>query len=118
MSKNIFHRIFAGMMISAISSVVSAYACGGPVTGVSVDRGGNVWAANIAGISWLLICNSNGKLNGFSGETCKYMHSSLLAAQMAQKIVTLYFDDQRSCLTHPVWEAVENNGLYFMVINS
>jgi len=107
---------FSSLLV-AISIVVSAqasatYTCIGPVKGLTISpKSGQVLAENISGIEWPVLCNINVVENGVTPESCKNIYSMLLTAQVSKKNVTLWFNDEETCLSHPAWSAL--TGWYF-----
>ncbi|MBW8184278.1 hypothetical protein [Shewanella nanhaiensis] len=100
-------RILLILSIWSISCVVSAaYICQGKVSGVSLGpKNGQLLAERIGPLSWPVLCSVSVDQNGVDTETCKVIFSTLIAAQMSQKDVTLWFNDGKDCSTdsHTPW---------------
>lgn len=98
-----------------MSSYSSAnYTCKGKVTGVAITpQSGVLMVAKVGPLSWPQLCKFNVEYAGVSPETCKAIYSTLLAAQMSQKDVTLWFNDGKDCSTtsHVPWQLL--TGWYF-----
>jgi hypothetical protein len=101
--------------IWSISCVVSAaYTCQGKVSGVSLSpHDGRLLVERIGPLSWPVLCSVSEESNGVNTETCKVIFSTLIAAQMSQKNVTLWFNDGNDCSTnsHTPWHWL--TGWYF-----
>jgi hypothetical protein len=59
--------------------------------------------ASAAGQAWGFYCQLGGSANNVSAEACKGILTVLLTAQTTGKTVTLWFDDDLTCSTHPSW---------------
>lgn len=92
----------------------ATYTCGGKVTGVAIDpKNQLVLAESIGPLVWQSLCSVKEQYNGVDAETCKLIFSALLTAQMANKSVTLWFNDGKDCTkaSHPSWSTL--TGWYF-----
>jgi hypothetical protein len=88
-----------------------AYTCSGPVSGVTIHGGGLVTAQNMAGFSWVYLCNVDAAYNGFTANACRATYTMLLTAQLTQQHVMIWFEDNGNCSTHPSWAPL--TGHYF-----
>lgn len=94
-------------------NAATIYDCVGPVNYLSIDISGTVWVNGIVP-AWLGVCSTSQTLNNFSPESCKYVHATLLAAQVAKKTVKLTFNDGGNCQSHGDWTV---GGLFYVQIN-
>jgi hypothetical protein len=92
------------MSLFASAPAWANYACQGPVKGVTLSPAGVLSAEQIAGFSWVYICQvaGVGTMNT-DHDTCKAIYAMLLAAEAQGKGVRLWFDDSLTCSTHPAW---------------
>jgi hypothetical protein len=97
-------------LVSAIATLLCAapamavhYACSGPVSGVTAGPSGVVSAAAAGGQSWGYFCQLGAVSNNVSAEACKGILAVLLSAQATGKSVTVWYDDDLTCSTHPSW---------------
>ena len=90
--KAVINKIFCSMVSClALSNAASAYSCTGPVSGVSIDNTGTIWASSIAGLPWLGICNVLVSRNNFDPAVCKAIHAQLLTAQTTRTYLKIDF---------------------------
>ncbi len=91
------------------------YTCTGGVQGVSINpRNGTILVEKLAGLEWPVLCSVQAEANGITAEACRSIYSILLTAQMSQKEVSLWFDDDAtggSCDSHGSWTYLK--GWYF-----
>lgn len=113
MKKTVFLLAFITLFIS--SQAYATYTCIGSVKGLTIGpKNGQVFAENIAGIVWPILCSVDTPTNGITVTNCQNIYSMLLAAQMSNKEVTLWFNDDAaggSCQSHPSWDVL--TGWYF-----
>lgn len=96
------------------SNASAAYTCVGKVSGIAIEpRNGNVIVERLGPLVWPRLCSVESEFNGVSAETCKTIYSTLLSAQMADKTVTLWFNDGKDCSvdSHTPWRTL--TGWYF-----
>lgn len=102
-------------MLCFFSYGVSAtYICEGKVTGLAINpKSGLVHAEKIGPLRWPALCSVDAETSGVSVESCKVIYSTLLTAQMADKTITLWFDDDKDCSSdsHAPWTVL--SGWYF-----
>lgn len=103
------------LIIAGCGKVHASYTCSGEVYGLSVNpKSGQVLAERAGGLDWPVLCSLKSEANGVSIETCKGIYSMLLGAQMAQKDVMFWFNDEASggsCSSHNAWGFL--TGWYF-----
>lgn len=102
------------MLVSIVHPVVlhaQIYTCTGSVAGATLDPAGRVYAESLAGLSHTYVCQLGSYSNGVAPDACKAIYAMLVTAQLAQKNVTLWFNDGGSCTSHPAWSAL--SGWYF-----
>ncbi len=102
------------VLILASSNASAAYICSGKVQGVAIHpKNGWVQAERIGPLVWPALCSVNTETSGVSVEACKAIFSTLLTAQMANKTITLWFNDGNDCSvdSHKPWALL--TGWYF-----
>lgn len=112
--KGLFRIVIFVVCICMSSTAMANYVCAGQVYGVSISpKSGALMAERIGPLSWPQLCKLNIEYEGVSAETCQAIYSMLLAAQMSQKNVTLWFNDGKDCSaeSHPPWQLL--TGWYF-----
>jgi hypothetical protein len=103
-----FRQLFAGA-VAAMSLLTTplawaGYSCTGIVSGTQIAPNGNVGAANMAGMTWIFLCNVSISVNGVDPSTCKAIYATLLAAEAQGRGVTLWLNDEpNTCASHPEW---------------
>lgn len=104
-----------GLILCFFSYSVSAsYTCSGKVKGIAISpKNGRILAERIGPLVWPELCSVKTELEGVSVESCKVIFSTLLTAQMADKTVTLWFNDDKDCsqASHAPWTPL--SGWYF-----
>ena len=106
-------KILLGAVFIFSTGVANAsYWCTGPVEGLTISPDGSVWAERVAGFSWQKFCNVS-MVDGTTIEACKVVYSTLLTAQISDKSVTLWFNDDGDCSpeSRPAWSRLD--GWYF-----
>ncbi|RYV04164.1 hypothetical protein SOPP22_01425 [Shewanella sp. OPT22] len=77
---------------------MAKYSCTGEVKGLAIDpQDGRVHVEKLADLVWPVLCSTVSDQNGIPVENCKVIYSTLLAAQLSNKKVTLWFNDGHSC---------------------
>ena len=102
------------VLILASSNASAAYICSGKVQGVAINpKSGLVQAERLGPLVWPAFCSVDTETSGISVESCKVIYSTLLTAQMANKTVTLWFNDDKDCSvdSHAPWTRL--TGWYF-----
>ncbi len=92
----------------------AAYTCHGLVKGLSIEAGtGDVLVERIGPLQWPRLCKVDGEHEGISAEACRTVYSTLMTAQVSQKSVTLWFNDNKDCsaASHAPWQWL--TGWYF-----
>lgn len=104
-----------GFLLCFFSYSVSAtYTCSGKIKGIAINpKSGLVQAEKIGPLAWPALCSVESEVGGVSVESCKVIFSTLLTAQMADKTVTLWFNDDKDCsqASHAPWTLL--SGWYF-----
>lgn len=100
----------AGILLNTFAAPAWAnYSCTGTIDAVTVAPGtGTVIVSSAsAGLTWVYLCLLEGSASSANGtvtpEQCKAIYSLLLAAQAAERSVTISFNDTLTCTTHPAW---------------
>lgn len=99
------NKFIVGLVLALICGTAYAnYECTGPVRGLTITPTGEVVAESIAGpITWPVLCSIETTENNVPLDTCKAIYATLLAAQLSGQPVTLWFNDNLTCSTHPTW---------------
>lgn len=112
--EKVFKLAICVMSLCMSSYTFANYTCKGKVIGVAIaPKSGALMAEKIGPLSWPQLCKFNVEHAGISPDTCRAIYSTLLAAQMSQKDVTLWFNDGKDCsaTSHVPWELL--TGWYF-----
>lgn len=107
------YKFIVGLVLALICGAANAnYTCTGPVMGVEMGLDGEVNAETIAGtLTWTSLCSVETTENSIAPDACKAIYTTLLAAQLSGQPVTLWFNDNLTCTTHPSWTLL--TGWYF-----
>lgn len=99
--------------LALVASTAHAnYSCGGAVTYLGIDMGGDV-TVSVTGTPIHKICNFNGGSGRASAATCKSIYATLLAARTTGKTVAIYYDENGyTCSSLPAWSFVPS--VYFV----
>jgi hypothetical protein len=108
-----------GTCLAAASSVslAATYSCTGSVGQVTVGPNGTVNASFIFSTGNMYsetVCNLDTATSGVSPTTCRSILATLTAARLAERSVTLWFDNATgSSCSLADWSALANHGWYW-----
>ncbi|RYZ87493.1 MAG: hypothetical protein EOP06_12580 [Proteobacteria bacterium] len=106
-------------MFASFAFVSAAQAdvnCEGLVKKVSMEATtGDIFAESIGELTWPRLCSINTVANGIQPNVCKSIYSTLLAAQVTGRTVTVSINRGDSCRTVGNWAFVQ--GFYFLRSN-
>ncbi|KPZ73135.1 hypothetical protein AN944_00283 [Shewanella sp. P1-14-1] len=106
--------VMVALVVISFTANATKYTCSGLVKGLSVSpQNGLVLAERIGELQWPRLCSISEDVAGIPADNCKLIYSTLLAAQLSNKTVTIWFNDSKDCsaTSHPAWE--ELTGWYF-----
>ena len=86
--------VLAGCIAFSSTAMASRFSCTDYAKGPHINTGGNVYIADFNGWSDLRLCNITQTVDGVHPETCKVAYSTLLAADLADRKVTLWFNGE------------------------
>ncbi|HEA18114.1 MAG TPA: hypothetical protein ENH88_17055 [Pseudoalteromonas prydzensis] len=112
-------KILLAALILSSNTAFAAHTCGGKITTVDIGSNGALHiTVDTIGVG-NLVCSISRKVGTIEVDTCKALHSMVLAASMANKNVTLWFnkDDNKDCRKGE-WIDLQDHGFYFLRISS
>lgn len=122
MSNAVSGRPLGSLLVAFLAAAVSTgyaatYSCTGKVTQVATVASGEVNASFLFSTGNMLrqrVCNIDQAIDGISVSSCKGMLAALLAAQLSQSAVTIWFDNAsgNSC-SATSWGALHDLGWYW-----
>lgn len=96
-------RCWLGLVaMTSLSAYAAPYTCSGQVE-VATGRGIELYLKTFAGSNWVALCSMAQTTNGVTADSCKNTYAMLLGAQLADRQVRIWFDDQLTCSTQQSW---------------
>lgn len=87
-----------------------SYDCPGKINNVVLSPDGTL-TVSYGNIAWVYLCSVSTTRNGVAPDTCKSIQSLLMAAKLADKNITFWFNDTSGDCTnavHPAWADLKN----------
>ena len=102
------------MVAQPVQAAPTPQHCYGTIERMFHDVAGTVYVLPTFRNDWIAICNVNAAWKGATPDLCKAWVSEVLSVILANKSVTIYYDDVPSCATIPHYNLAPAPG-YIMV---
>lgn len=110
--KKMYMIVMVGFMLILPASAIAAYTCSGTLDYLNQPYDGSVLIGSSTMFgepSGRVVCSLTADWKGVSPETCKGWLSRLLASYIANKPVTIQYNDSFSaCTEQPAWDAASH----------
>lgn len=104
------------VLLCVSTSVFADSACKGKIEYTGVGRGGAVLVKGPGELPATYLCSVESKMNNVEPNACRAVYSTLLAAKMADKEVSITFNPEiSSCESVKAWGWAENFNWIFQI---